>query len=199
MLAESSAIKMLSLVLGLGNIGEQYKSSRHNLGFKVIELLLRTYKLKLKPATSEYNWTVKESGAAKIFLAMPKTYMNNSGIAAASLMRRLKITPSQMLVVVDDFNLSLGRIRFRKSGSDGGHNGLASLIQSLETENFPRLRLGIGAPPENTDSVDYVLNPFKKEEIEPVEKMINIASEAVSYSLEYGLEEAMTKYNRNPV
>ena len=106
------------------------------------------------------------------------------------------IEPFQMLVIVDDFNLPLGAVRIRKSGSDGGHNGLASIIEELACEDFPRLRLGIGEVPENNDKADFVLEKFPENEIEPVKKMIKIASEAALFICEQSLEEAMTRYNR---
>lgn len=187
---------MLLLVLGLGNIGEKYKNNRHNVGFKVIEQIIKNRHLSFQPPTSEYHWAVDKK--TEVIFAMPKTYINNSGKAALALLKINNLTSSQMLVVVDDFNLPLGKIRIRKSGSDGGHNGLVSIIDNLQTENFPRLRLGIGPLPDKVNKADFVLSDFNDEEEEPVQEMINVASEAVLYSLEFGLEAAMSKYNGNP-
>ena len=188
---------MISLVVGLGNPGEKYPETRHNLGFNVIHNILNAEKLKLKTAEL-YDWTEKLSNSSKIIFALPKTYMNLSGLAVSALLQKYQIEPTQMLVVADDFNLPLGSVRIRKSGSDGGHNGLASLIYELESENFPRLRLGIGPVPENTDKADFVLEKFTPEEKKLVEKMIKTASDAVLFSFEQTLDEVMTKYNINP-
>ncbi len=189
---------MYLVILGLGNIGRRYEQSRHNLGFMVIRSILEREKLSFEPAEDEYDWAVKKTGSYETVFAMPRTFMNRSGIAADALLQRLNFDPSQMLVVVDDFNLPLGRIRIRKSGSDGGHNGLASIIETLETDDFPRLRLGIGPVPDNVGSVDFVLDDFEQEEIEPTHKMITAATGAVMFLLEHGLDRAMTEYNINP-
>lgn len=189
---------MISLVLGLGNIGGRYKSTRHNLGFRVLERIIEVKRFKFKPGTDEYDWAAGKVGSEKIILAMPNTYMNRSGIAADVLLQHYELEPTRMLVVVDDFNLPLGRIRIRGSGSDGGHNGLASIIEELGTEDFPRLRLGIGPLPEGVDQSDFVLGEFEQNEIESAEKMIATASEAVMFYLQNGLDEAMSKYNQNP-
>ncbi|UCD63311.1 MAG: aminoacyl-tRNA hydrolase [Candidatus Zixiibacteriota bacterium] len=189
---------MLSLVLGLGNIGERYAKSRHNLGFRVIERLLADHHLPGHLETAEYSWAVTQSGSVKVIFATPKTYMNRSGDAARALLQQNNLEPSGMLVVVDDYYLPLGRIRIRRCGSDGGHNGLASIIETLETDLFPRMRLGIGPVPEEIDSAAFVLRDFDEGELDTVEKMIATASEAVMFTVEHGLEEAMSKYNRNP-
>ncbi len=188
---------MLSLVVGLGNIGAAYAATRHNVGFDVVRQVAFELKAKTQPSTAEYDW-VAAHGERKLFLALPRLLMNRSGLAIEALLQRNELDPAQMLVVLDDFNLPLGRLRFRTGGSDGGHNGLASIIETLECENFPRLRLGIGPPPDNIDSADYVLRCFEKTEIEPKEKMIATAVEAVMFAIDHRLEEAMSKYNVNP-
>ncbi len=189
---------MLALVLGLGNIGERYKNSRHNLGFRVVERLLAPDVRNASRESGVYCWWERQIASAKIILATPTTYMNRSGQAARVLLQENDLSPSQMLVVVDDINLPLGKIRIRTSGSDGGHNGLASVIEQLQTEDFPRLRLGIGPLPDNEDQVEFVLGDFDKSETEIVEKMIITASEAAIVAIEQGLDEAMSKYNQNP-
>jgi PTH1 family peptidyl-tRNA hydrolase len=164
----------------------------------VVQRLIEANRLTLEPEASEYIWAQKSSEAAKIILAMPKTYMNRSGAAARVLLQEHNLKPSQMLVVVDDINLPLGRIRIRRSGSEGGHNGLESIIETLETDCFPRLRLGIGPLPESADQVEFVLGEFSKQEIKSTEKVIALACEAVMFTLEHDLDEAMTIYNQNP-
>ena len=189
---------MLSLVVGLGNIGAAYAATRHNVGFEVVRRVAEGLRAKTQPSTIEYDWARASHGEQELLLALPRLLMNRSGIAVEALLQRNELTPTQMLVVLDDFNLPLGRLRFRSDGSDGGHNGLASIIETLESEDFPRLRLGIGPLPDNTDSADFVLSRFETEEIEPKEKMIVTAAEAVLFAIDHRLDEAMSKYNVNP-
>jgi len=186
---------MISLVIGLGNIGKRYENTRHNLGFEVLHLVREGLEAVLRPETATSYRAEKTLGERKIILAWPTTYMNESGRAARALLQENYRQPSEMLVVVDDYNLPLGRIRFRRGGSDGGHNGLTSLIEELGTENFPRLRLGIGPVPENESSVDFVLEKFSPKEDKMAKIMIAIAAEAVIFAIHNRFEEAMSKYN----
>ncbi len=159
----------------------------------------------------------------KIVFAKPTTMMNGSGGAVAALLNNLGLPPSEMLVVVDDFNIPLGTIRFRSNGSDGGHNGLESIIAAIQTENFPRLRLGIGPVPKGSsvplltepiaptsrdedtsggrpiEVVDFVLGEFSKSEQKITKKMIDIAAESVIFAAGHRFDETMSKYNYNPV
>jgi PTH1 family peptidyl-tRNA hydrolase len=189
---------MLLLVLGLGNAGGEYQGTRHNIGFEVLDLVARKLGAQAQPETREYYWAVRQSGVGKLILAWPRLLMNRSGLAAQVLLQRYDVRSSAMLVVVDDFNLPLGRLRFRSSGADGGHNGLASIIELLQTEGFPRLRLGIGPPPDNVDRAEYVLRGFDQEELEAKEKMIAVAAEAVLFAVDHRLDEAMKRYIVNP-
>ncbi len=189
---------MISLILGLGNIGGEYEKTRHNIGFEVLDDVARSLKAVSMPEKAEYRWAVSRVAGRQLYLAWPTTFMNRSGLAAQALLQDLDLEPTEMLVVLDDFNLPLGRIRFRKSGSDGGHNGLTSLVETLETEDFPRLRLGIGPLAEDADVVDFVLGRFAEDEIEPARNMVGTAAEAVLFAIDHRLEEAMSKYNANP-
>lgn len=189
---------MISLFVGLGNIGAAYAGTRHNIGFEVVRKVAEALEAVVRPATTEYDWAVVGRDENEIVMMLPRLYMNRSGAAIEALLQREELTPEQMLVIVDDVNLPLGRLRFRHDGSDGGHNGLASIIETLQTEIFPRLRLGIGAPPDTVDRADFVLSRFEREEIEPKEKMIAAAAEAVLFAKDHCLQEAMTKYNVNP-
>jgi PTH1 family peptidyl-tRNA hydrolase len=189
---------MLSLFVGLGNIGAAYAGTRHNVGFEVVRKVAEALKAVVQPSTTEYDWAVAGRDENEIVFMLPRLYMNRSGAAIEALLQREELTPEQMLVIVDDVNLPLGRLRFRRDGSDGGHNGIASIIETLESENFPRLRLGIGSPPDTVDRADFVLSRFEREEIEPKEKMIAAATEAVLFAKDHCLEEAMTTYNVNP-
>jgi PTH1 family peptidyl-tRNA hydrolase len=129
-----------------------------------------------------------------IVLAKPYTYVNLSGKAVKALLQRFSLSPEEMLVICDDVALPLGRIRIRRKGSDGGHNGLRSIIKEIGTDNFPRLRVGIGREGIR-DLVEYVLGEFEKEEMEVLEKILDVAVEAVECILKEGIEEAMNKYN----
>ncbi len=191
-------MSIISLLVGLGNIGEGYTGTRHNVGFEVVEKVRQALKLSFQPPTEAYDWAVHKRGERQIILVWPKTYMNHSGLAARALLQDADLQPSQMLVVVDDFNLPLGRIRIRQDGSDGGHKGLASMIEFLKTEDFPRLRLGIGPVSDNIEAVDFVLSRFEKEEIEPAQKMIDTAAETALFAMDHRLEEVMSRYNVNP-
>ncbi len=189
---------MISLLVGLGNIGKRYVGTRHNVGFEVVEKVRQALRLSFQPPTTTHDWAVQVRGDRRIILAWPKTYMNHSGLAAQTILQDADLQPSQMLVVVDDFNLPLGRIRLRPGGSDGGHKGLASMIEALKTEDFPRLRLGIGPVSDNMDGVDFVLSRFENDQIRSAEKMIDTAAEAALFALDHHLDEVMLRYNVNP-
>jgi peptidyl-tRNA hydrolase, PTH1 family len=189
---------MISLVLGLGNIGKKYVGTRHNVGFEVVSKVADALKASPQPRSSTCDWAIAERAERKVFLAWPRTYMNLSGEAAVELVGSLEIPPGEMLVVVDDFNLPLGAVRIRPRGSAGGHNGLTSLIDELETDEFPRIRLGIGAAAGSEEVIDFVLGKFGPEERKQVDEMIARAADAVLFALEHRLEETMSKYNYNP-
>jgi PTH1 family peptidyl-tRNA hydrolase len=183
----------ISIVCGLGNPGLQYRGTRHNLGFMTVDLLAGRRSLKWKRGAGPAMETTWRVGPTSVILLKPLVFMNESGLA---LGRRLGVAAAELLVICDDMSLPLGQLRFRKSGGSGGHKGLESVIAVLGTEAFPRLRLGIGAPPPGTDWVDYVLSDFAPEERPDVDGMIENAAEAIESALRGGLESAMTRYNR---
>lgn len=184
------------LFLGLGNPGRRYQKSRHNLGFRVLHSLAKRLKINVK--TKRYKSLMGRGriGRERIVLAQPLTFMNNSGVAAASLVRGLKTSLKNLVVVCDDIDLPIGRIRIRKKGSSGGHKGLESIIQYLKSNEFPRLRLGIGRPPQGMDPKEYVLQDFTKEENLLVKEAIDRAGEALIFITEKGIIPAMNKYNQ---
>lgn len=186
--------KATRLLLGLGNPGERYRDTRHNLGFCVVDAVARSRGLDFKRL--ECNALVAES--SDLVLAKPQTFMNRSGYAARCLAERRDFLPTHMLVIYDDVQLPLGRLRLRLSGGPGGHRGMESVIRNLQTDEIPRLRLGISDPqqPEETDDlVDYVLSPFRAEERQVVEEMIGRAARAcVSWWVE-GPEVTMSEFN----
>ncbi|MCH9024685.1 MAG: aminoacyl-tRNA hydrolase [candidate division Zixibacteria bacterium] len=189
---------MIKAIIGLGNIGEKYQGTRHNVGFAVIILLGQELKSP-KPAELHYSTISKtDYQDSPVYLVKPTTMMNGSGYCAGEILDSCELKPDNLLIIVDDFNLPLGAIRFRSGGSAGGHNGLESIIEELETEDFPRLRLGIGPIPDDINEVDFVLGKFDQKERPELNKMLGVAAEAVIFALGHELEMAMTKYNYNP-
>ncbi len=174
-------------IYGLGNPGVLYRDTRHNVGFMVIDRIAKDKGLRptVKGNALIYKWDIHR-------LIKPMLYMNNSGIVCRDIQARF---PSSMLVVYDDFYLPLGSIRIRKRGGDGGHKGISSIIYVLETEDIPRIRLGIGPISNNSLVKDFVLKNFLPEEKETVEQMINTAVEAIETIVNDGLEKAMNKFN----
>ena len=186
----------VKLIVGLGNPGSEYASSRHNAGFMVLERFLA-----LLPAgrfvesfTAESRVFSGRYRSRALFLQMPQTFMNLSGLAVAPLSRRLEIAPSEILVISDDLDLETGRLRLRRGGADGGHNGLKSIIAELGSADFIRLRIGIGQP-ENHDTVDYVLSGFSGEEEKIFAAALDRAADAVKTVLSSGLSAAMNQFN----
>ena len=190
---------VIKLVVGLGNPGREYESTRHNIGFMVINKLLAGF-----PAGRFEESFVAESRlflgrfrGKELFLQMPQTYMNLSGKAVAVFARRNQIDPKEILVVSDDLDLPLGRIRLRSGGSDGGHNGLKSIIAELGNASFKRLRIGIGHQESGT-TADHVLGSFTTEESVLLEQVLDKSAEAVNCVLSAGMTCAMNKYNAKP-
>jgi PTH1 family peptidyl-tRNA hydrolase len=185
----------LKIVLGLGNPGEAYRSTRHNMGFWVLDRVARRRGLAFRKAglLRRYAWVAETDS---VLLAKPRTFMNRSGRAAAALCRAYDAEPREMLVVYDDADLELGRLRLRKSGGAGGHNGMRSLIEVLGTEEFPRVRLGVrGEGRDERDLADYVLEDFHNSELPVAEVLADLGADAVEEVIETGLEAAMNRYN----
>jgi PTH1 family peptidyl-tRNA hydrolase len=181
-------------LLGLGNPGAQYAATRHNAGFRVLDLLAARHGVRLRSRLYARTGEGKIGGQA-VVLAQPLTFMNESGAAAVRLLKRYELTPRDLLVIYDDLDLDLGRIRLRPSGSPGTHNGIRNIVARLGTEDFPRLRLGIGPKPPGAAAVDWVLAPFRRGEEQAVEEMLARAAEAVEYCMQEGVETAMNRYN----
>lgn len=182
------------LVIGLGNPGAEYERTRHNVGFEVVDLLASEGGLIWERSKS---WGALWVKGEKVILMKPTSYMNRSGEPLAAVANFYKISPAEILVVLDDFALELGRLRFRLEGSPGGHNGLESIILQFGTEAIPRLRIGIGAAPRE-GAVDHVLGRFFDEELPVVEKTIVRAAEAVKCAIDKGVLSAMNLFNKNP-
>ena len=182
----------LRLLAGLGNPGPEYNTTRHNVGFMVLDRLARQEGLAFAAAS---KWDCLWTRWNEIVLVKPMTYMNRSGDSVASVLRYFRIEPTELLVVVDDVALPLGRLRLRSSGSDGGHNGLGSIIAHLGVE-VPRLRVGVGAAVDSADLVNHILGPFSKAELAVISRSVERATEAIHKVVDAGLETAMNIFNR---
>ena len=192
----------MRLAIGLGNPGPSYHLTRHNLGFRVIEILSRRLDIALDacegPCVLGQGFLDRARAVPDrlpVGLARSTTYMNDSGRAVDFLRAHLSLELSDLLVVCDDINLPLGKIRLRRGGSDGGHRGLASAIWWLASADFPRLRLGIGTPEETEDLIEYVLEEFEQSELALVDTMIEQAADAVLSFFREGIESAMNRFN----
>jgi PTH1 family peptidyl-tRNA hydrolase len=183
------------LVLGLGNPGPEYAWTRHNLGFMVLDELSSRHKIPVQERTRLALTGTGTLRGLPVVLAKPRTYMNLSGQAAQSLAARLQIPPSRILALVDDFTIPLGRVRVRREGGTGGHNGLASLMECLGTRSFPRIRLGIGPLAPDRDPADFVLEEFRADETEAVRDLVLRGADAVESWMEEGIEAAMNRFN----
>jgi peptidyl-tRNA hydrolase, PTH1 family len=185
------------LFAGLGNIGREYAGTRHNIGFEVVDLVEQ----KLERSTGwragkgEYYFAKGWRGSEELLLVKPTTYMNLSGRAVRDALQFYKIPVSQSVVIADDLAIPMGALRLRLSGSDGGHNGLTSIIYELGTEDFARLRCGIGANFHRGDQVNYVLSRFKPDETTTAEAMIERAAQACFEIVEMGIQKAMNAVN----
>jgi len=185
--------KSIYLVAGLGNPGAKYSNNRHNVGFRVIDLLIKDFSLTLR-SKDNYSFSILNLENKKIFLLKPMMYMNLSGIPILHVMSYNKIPAENFIVVYDDIDLPLGKIRIRKDGSAGGHNGIRSIIENLNKTNFIRLRIGIGKP-VNQRLEDYVLSDFTKDEEPVIQETLKTAKQVVIDIIEKGPEFAMNKYN----
>lgn len=198
------AIVIPQVIVGLGNPGAKYDRTRHNIGFDVINALAQTWQIPLAE-NRKFHGIFGEglgAGMTKVRLLKPLTYMNHSGQAIRSVLDWYKVPPEAVLVIYDDMDLPVGKLRLRLSGSAGGHNGMKSTISHLGTQAFPRLRLGIGSAKEvhpDQDTVSHVLGRFSPAETPVVADVIQLAVQAVETSLRQGVEKAMSLYNNRSV
>jgi peptidyl-tRNA hydrolase, PTH1 family len=182
------------LIVGLGNPGAKYDGTRHNIGFVVVDELARSWQIPM-PETKKFHGQFGEGTIAgrKVRLLKPTTYMNNSGQSIRAVLDWYKLTPGSVLVVYDDMDLPVGRLRLRQSGSAGGQNGMKSTIAHLGTQVFPRLRVGIGS--KNEDAITHVLGSFSPAEKALVQEVVQFSVSAVEMSLRDGVEKAMSLFN----
>lgn len=189
----------MKIVIGLGNPGSKYEFTRHNIGFRIVDSLARDMGIEFNKVKSYYSLISRGMiNNHKVMLVKPQTFMNLSGRAVNRVVSYYKIPLQDLLIVYDDLNLELGQVRIRKKGSSGGHKGIESIMQYLNSEDIPRLRIGIGNPSVNYnfDCVSYVLSNFNNDEEDKIEKVIQLSTKAVKTIIEYGFEKAMRKYNR---
>lgn len=185
----------MKLVVGLGNPGSRYQGTRHNIGFMILAELARRH-TGAKPKNKFHGELLEARVLADTVLFLcPSTYMNRSGISVSEAVRFYKIPHENVLVVCDDLNLPFSRLRFRTDGGAGGQKGLIDIIRLLGTESFPRLRFGIGRPPQAMDPADYVLARFIEEEQSRLPQVLKRAADAVEIWIAYGTVEAMNRFN----
>lgn len=185
----------MKIIVGLGNPGAKYAGTRHNVGFSVILKLADKYNISLteKKHKAEFGKGIIEG--EKVILAMPQTYMNLSGESVRELMDYYKCDCSDIIVIYDDIDLAVGRLRIREKGSAGGHNGMKNIILHLGSQEFTRIRVGVGQKPKNMDLADYVLSRFGSDEQSVMNEVFDRACEAVAVALAEGTPAAMNRFN----
>ena len=186
----------MKFIVGLGNPGEEYTGTKHNIGFAVVKEFAKECGINMK---KKMHFSLLGRGKVSgedVTLVLPQTYMNLSGNAVGELVRREVKDLKDIVVVCDDINLELGKIRMKKSGSSGGQKGLESIIHTIGTDEFPRLRVGIATEVHRGDITDYVLSPFKHKELRNVSHAILLAKDALRGAVETGIEKAMSKFNK---
>lgn len=185
------------VIVGLGNPGSAYEGTRHNVGFMTIDRLAHywqatDFRLEHQALVAKY----RHATAGPVLLVKPQTYMNFSGVAVAALLAWYKVTVDNMVVIYDDVDLPLGRIRLRLQGSSGGHRGVASIMAHCRRDDFRRVRIGVGRPPAGMDTADYVMARFAATEQPVIAQAVETAAAAVACILAEGMERAMNKFNR---
>lgn len=186
----------MRIVVGLGNPGPQYETTRHNAGFLAVDMIGDA--LKCPSITKKFgNSLIADANyrGEKLILAKPQCFMNRSGLAVAELAVSFSATPGEIIVIHDDVDLDLGRIRIRTHGGDGGHKGVQSIIKELGTGDFCRVKIGVGRPAEGMDTPDYVLSIFDDKELEILAKVLTVVKDAVLTLISQGPEAAMNRYN----
>ena len=185
----------MRLIVGLGNPGTRYRSTRLNLGFRCLDRMALKWEIHSSDRRAKVVLGRGHHSGQEVVLAKPRTFMNNSGESIVYLLARFGAQPSDLLIVYDDMELPLGRLRIRTSGSDGGHQGIRSIIAALKTQEFPRLRVGIGPPPPGHDPISHVLGRFSEEESTVIAKAVKEVVAAVDCLLEENIDVAMNRFN----
>jgi PTH1 family peptidyl-tRNA hydrolase len=184
------------LVVGLGNPGEEYADTPHNLGFRVIDLVAERHSIRVNRKDSKALTGVGEIAGKAVMLAKPQTFMNLSGTSVAPLMEKHSLTPADLILVYDELNLPWGDLRIKPRGSAAGHKGPTSVIGSLGTQEFVRVRLGINPGHEIREGAEYLLAPIKRSQQKETEELVGRGADAVASLIAEGVEKSMTKFNR---
>lgn len=182
---------------GLGNPGDKYKNNRHNIGFLWIDYISDYFKFpSFRSFKSELDYSYNELFGDSVYLLKPMTYMNNSGIPLKKFMDYNNIPVENLIIIYDDIDIETGKLKIRKKGSKGGHNGMGSIIENFKTEDIKRIRVGVGPKKEGLDLSDYVLSDFSKEEFKKISNVIELSPFLVQDILSNGIDFAMSKYNK---
>lgn len=184
------------LIVGLGNPGGKYEMTRHNAGFLTLDALAAQENFKINKLKFHALLCDTKIGSHRCLLMKPQTFMNNSGEAVRAAAEFYKIPSEKIIVIYDDISLGVGKLRIRRKGSHGGHNGIKSIISQLNSDEFPRIKIGVGAKPHpDYDLADWVLSEFKKEEYDALKKAVYNAAESIRLITDGEIDEAMNKYN----
>jgi PTH1 family peptidyl-tRNA hydrolase len=186
------------LIAGLGNPGPEYADNRHNVGFRCLDRLAETHRLAFRRRQKRARVASGRIEGHRVVLAKPQTFMNKSGESVARLAQFYKVDLERLLVVYDDLDLPPGTIRLRPSGGSGGHRGVRSIIRQLGSQDFPRLRIGIGRPPGRMDPADYVLQDVSGDEAILLDRVLDRAVDAIEIWLDEGIRQAMDEHNQSP-
>ena len=184
------------IIVGLGNPTDKYQATRHNVGWDVITRIADDYRISLDTKKHKAICGKGYIEGEKVVIAKPITYMNLSGESVRELMDFYKVTPEEIIIIYDDISLDVGQLRIRKKGSAGGHNGIKSIISHLGTDEFPRIKVGVGDKPKDWDLADYVLSRFAKEEQPLIRDALKDSSDACKMIITSGIDAAMNQYNR---
>jgi PTH1 family peptidyl-tRNA hydrolase len=186
----------LWLVIGLGNPGDEYAATRHNAGFMLVERVAAAWGVELRGRLFKARTALARHGAEEVLLVEPKTFMNRSGTAVRAAMAGKGVLAERLVVVYDDLDIPLGEIRVRKTGRPGTHKGMISIAGEIRTDDFARIRIGIGPCPAGRDAAEYVLEPFRRDERPHLEQSLEDAAEALEMVLDGRIDRAMTRFNR---
>lgn len=201
LMTHSSDLSVPKLIVGLGNPEGKYDKTRHNIGFEAVDSLAQSWQVSWQKNSRFHGLfaEVNQPRVDKLYLLKPLTYMNHSGQAVRAVLDWYKLDPESVLVIYDDMDLPLGKLRLRQSGSAGGHNGIKSIINHLGSQNFPRLRIGIGKSNHKQETISHVLGKFSLSETKVVTEVLELVKEAIEYSFRQGIEKTMSIYNARSI
>lgn len=182
-------------IVGLGNPGLQYENTRHNVGFLTIDYLAKKHNIPVKKLKFKSLYGQGEISGQKVMLVKPQTYMNNSGEAVREIKNYFKFDEDELIVIVDDIDIDFGRIRLKKKGSAGTHNGMKSIIYQIQNDKFPRIKIAVGKKPDYMDLANFVLSGFNEKEADIIRQEIIMSAEAIEMLLATNIDKAMNKYN----